>query len=139
MELKVKAAEKREITSPESAAACLRAVLAMESEVDKNKEHFWTFGLNTRNRVLYVELVTLGLLDQTIVHPREVFRFAIMKGVKSIIIAHNHPSGDCTPSDRDAALTRKMRECGNVLGIHVLDSLVVSDSGYFSYSEAENW
>ena len=69
-----------------------KAVLDSESEIDRNKEHFWVCGLNNRNVIVYIELVSLGVLNQSLVHPREVFRLAITKGVGSIICCHNHPS-----------------------------------------------
>ena len=133
MELK---SRKRRIMGSADVAPVFRAILETENEVDQNKEHFWTMGLNTKNQIMYLELISLGLLDQTVVHPREVFRFAIMKGVKSIIICHNHPSGDPEPSEQDKSLTTRLVAAGEVLGIQVLDHVVVGDDGaYYSFRE----
>jgi len=127
--------KKRTVRGPESLAGVLQAVLACEHETDQSKEHFFAVGMNTKNVVQYVELVSLGILDQTIVHPREVFRFAIMRGVKCIAIGHNHPSGDCTPSDKDLDLTRRLLDAGKVLGIEVLDHVIVAPESYHSMRE----
>jgi len=108
-------------------APVFRAILDAESELDRDKEHFWILCLNTKNHILRVELITLGLLDQTVVHPREVFRPAIGCSAKSIILAHNHPSGDPTPSDKDEALTRRLIDCGKMLDIPIMDHVVIGE------------
>jgi DNA repair protein RadC len=79
-------------------AAALRLWLRKRCKTDRDKEHFWSIGLDTKMGVKYVEVVTMGTLDAGLVHPREVFRLAIMHGVASLIVAHNHPSGDIQPS-----------------------------------------
>ena len=79
-------ARKRAITSPQVVYQVLSGVLSAESDIDIMKEHFWVVGVNTRNVILYVELVSLGTLNASLVHPREVFRFAILKAVSSIIL-----------------------------------------------------
>lgn len=122
MEIK---ARKVTIKSPDAVADILHAVLRAEGEIDRDKEHFWVVGLNTRNVIQYVELVSLGTLNASLFHPREVFRFAVLKGVASLIVGHNHPSGDITPSDDDIALTRRLVEAGRVLGIEVLDHVII--------------
>ena len=120
-------------------APVFRAVLDAESELDRDKEHFWILCLNTKNQILRVELITLGLLDQTMVHPREVFRPAIGCSAKCIILAHNHPSGDPTPSDKDETLTRRLIDCGEMLGIPVLDHVVIGEGErYWSMREQFN-
>jgi DNA repair protein RadC len=134
MELK---SRKRKITGSSDVAPVFRAILETESDIDRNKEHFWAMGLDTKNQIQYLELVSLGLLNQSLVHPREVFRFAVMKGVANVILCHNHPSGDPAPSDQDKAVTRRLVEAGQVLGISVLDHVIVGDAGaYFSFREA---
>ena len=114
----------------------LTSILASEDEIDRDKEHFWVIGLTTRNGIKYIELATLGVLDQSVIHPREVFRMAIMKGVKSIVVAHNHPSGDPSPSREDVAITDKLQKAGEILYIEVRDSLIIAADGR-SYSITE--
>jgi len=112
-------------------APVFREILNAEDPIDQDKEHFWCCCLNTKNRILRIELITLGLLDQTIVHPREVFRAAIGCAAKCIILAHNHPSGDPTPSDMDITLTQRLINCGLLLGIQVLDHVIVTGTNAF--------
>ncbi len=87
MELKVRA--KEAITNPEQIAEIFETIQKTENEIDRMKEKCWVVGLNTRNFIVYVELVSLGTLNSSLVHPREVFRFAIMKAVSGIIVVHN--------------------------------------------------
>ena len=103
--------------------------------VDSRQEEFHVVTLDTKNHVLNHHLVSRGLLDQTVVHPREVFRPAIKDAAKSVILVHNHPSGDPTPSDKDLALTRRLEEAGKLLDIQVLDHIVVAGDGAASLRE----
>src|SRR3989304_564010 len=92
---------KQTIRSPGDVATLLRAILAAEGEIDSMKEHFWSVGVNNKNVIQYIELTALGTLTQAIVGPREVFRLAVHRGVASILVVHNHPSGDPEPSKED--------------------------------------
>lgn len=133
MELK---SRKRKITGSSDVAPIFRAILEAEIEVDQNKEHFWAMGLDTKHNIQYLELISLGIVNQALVHPREVFRFAVMKGVSSLILCHNHPSGDPSPSREDVAITHRLVEAGNILGITVLDHVIVGEAGsYYSLRE----
>jgi DNA repair protein RadC len=101
----------------------------------KKKEHFLTISVNTRNKVnrlLDVEMVSMGSLDSSIVHPREAFREAISAHASSVIFAHNHPSGNPEPSEDNIKLTKRLIEVGEIVGIEVLDHIIVTDNGYIS-------
>lgn len=100
-----------------------------------NREHFVGFYLNTRNQVLRREVISIGSLNASIVHPREVFTPAIALSAASLILAHNHPSGDPTPSEEDLAITRRLTEAGRLLGIDVLDHVIVARDSYASFKE----
>lgn len=103
----------------------------------RRAESFWVFTLDARNRIIGKREVSRGSLSQTVVHPREVFAPAITKRAAAIIVAHNHPSGEPSPSPEDDALTRRLREAGKMLGIPLLDHLVICGSGgYYSYQDA---
>lgn len=102
---------------------------------DSNREHFVGFYLNTRNQVLRREVISIGSLNASIVHPREVFTPAIAVSAASLILAHNHPSGDPTPSEEDLAITRRLGEAGRLLGIDVLDHVIVARDSYASFKE----
>ena len=100
-----------------------------------NREHFVGFYLNSRNQVLRREIISIGSLNASIVHPREVFLPAVAMSAASIILAHNHPSGDPTPSEEDLAITRRLVEAGRLLGIELLDHVVVARDAYASFKE----
>ena len=99
------------------------------------KEHFIAFYLNARSQMLYWETVSIGTLSASLVHPREVFAPAISHSAAALIVAHNHPSGDCTPSPEDRDATRRLSRSGELLGIPLLDHLIVAERGYFSFKE----
>ena len=125
----------RKVSGPKVIAGIFRNILSSEDEVDQAKEHFWTIGLNVKNIILYVELVSLGILHNNIIHPRETFRMAILKAAASIIIGHNHPSGDLEISRKDKEVTDRLVCAGDILGITVLDHIVIANGkkGYFSF------
>ncbi len=104
------------------------------------QETFWVVFLTTRRHPIARQLVTLGTATASLAHPREVFKGAILAGAVSIIVAHNHPSGDPEPSSADVGITRQLREAGRILGIEVSDHIILgrpemdpSGRGYFSF------
>ncbi len=99
---------------------------------DAPQEEFHALLLNTRHRVVREVLITRGILDASLIHPREVFRVAVGEGAAGIILVHNHPSGDPTPSPEDRAVTRQLSEAGRAVGIPVLDHVVVGRGRYVS-------
>lgn len=118
------------IQSPRDAADLL-----MEQLRYLQKEHFVCLFLNTKNHVIAQETLSMGSLNASIVHPREVFRAAIKCSSASIICAHNHPSGDPTPSPEDIKITRRLLEAGEIVGIDVLDHIVIGDGKFVSLKE----
>ncbi len=126
------------IASPESLAFTVRAILAEEHSFDQQKEHFFGVGLTSKNHIAYIDLVTLGVLDASLVHPRESFRHAVVQGVSSIAFIHNHPSGDVTPSKEDRAVTERLVAAGKILGINVLDHLIIGNGTEKFYSMRED-
>lgn len=103
------------------------------------QERFFALLLDVRHRLMSLRTISAGGLDSAPVHPREVFRPAIREGAAAIVIAHNHPSGDPTPSSDDQALTARLREVGLVLGIEVLDHVVVGSDRYYSFAEGRTF
>lgn len=99
------------------------------------QEHFKVVLLDAKNRVISTELISVGGLAQSSAHPREVFKSAIRKNAAAVILVHNHPSGDPTPSPVDVETTRRLAEAGRMLGIEVLDHVVIGDDGYISFRE----
>jgi DNA repair protein RadC len=105
---------------------------------NKPVEHFGVLLLDTRHQVVRTTLISIGTLDASIVHPREVFREATVAGAAAIILFHNHPSGDPRPSEDDILLTRRLMAAGELMGIAVLDHIVVAERGFHSLREAGN-
>jgi DNA repair protein RadC len=103
---------------------------------DNKREHFVVFYLDTRNQVIKREIISVGTLNASLIHPREVFEPAIRYSTAQIIIAHNHPSGITDPSEEDLDISRRLIEAGKILGIDILDHIIVSKSGYKSLREA---
>jgi DNA repair protein RadC len=128
--------EEQHLKNPGETAAFLRGLGLAEKE----QEHLLVILLNTRNHIRGYSLITIGLVDRTQSHAREVFRCAILQGTTKIILAHNHPSGDPTPSARDIKVTRRLVKAGKIIGIEVMDHVVIgqpntSGCDYLSFWE----
>jgi DNA repair protein RadC len=124
---------KAQVKSPEDVVDVVSGTLK-----GKKREHFLTLLLDTRGRVIRVAPISMGSLDSSIVHPREVFKEAISASAASVIFVHNHPSGDPEPSADDIELTRRLVEAGKVLGILVLDHVIVGDGVFVSLKGSKN-
>ena len=130
--LSAKAAQKQEkIGGPEDVARYAAPLLRFEQ-----KEHFRVMLLDVRNRVLAMPTVSIGSLTASVAHPREIFREAIRYSAANMILIHNHPSGDPTPSREDLQLTRQMMKAGEIMGIPVLDHVIIAGDGFLSIKEA---
>ena len=103
---------------------------------DQNKEFFIALYLNTKNGVLKQEVISIGSLSANVVHPREVFRTACMLSASSIIVAHNHPSGDPAPSREDIEITKKLAEAGKMIGIELLDHVILGQDKNYGFKES---
>lgn len=99
------------------------------------KEHFRIVLLDTKNQIIVTEEISVGTLNASIVHPRDVFKVAIKRNANSIILIHNHPSGDPTPSREDINITNRLADVGNLVGIKVLDHIIIGDNKYISFKE----
>jgi DNA repair protein RadC len=106
--------------------------LAKEYLKNVDREHFVTIALDTRSNIIGINTVSIGSIDTAVVHPREVFKFAILANAVSVIFVHNHPSGDPQASHDDIQLTQRLVEAGNVLGIDIIDSIIIGDGTYVS-------
>jgi len=103
--------------------------------IDEPSELFGVFMLNSRNIAMGWHVVSRGTLTASLVHPREVFRAAIIENAASIILVHNHPSGNAKPSNEDRTVTKRIAAAGRLLGVKVLDHVIVAESGYYSFTE----
>lgn len=109
------------------------AVPLLQHYADRPQEHFITVTLNGAHEVERIRVVSVGLVNRTLVHPREVFAGALTDRATAIICAHNHPSGNVTPSDDDRLVTRSLTNAGEIVGIRVLDHIIFSPTGYYSF------
>ena len=114
------------VRTPQDAASILAGFLA-----GVDREHFVLMCLDTKNKVNALNVVSVGTLNGAMVHPREVFKPAILANAAAVILGHNHPSGDTTPSREDKKIVKRLAEVGKILGIEVLDSLIIGDDGDF--------
>lgn len=112
------------IKSPSDAGEVFRGVFDMDS---MTKEHFVMMSLNTKNKVEALHIVHIGSMNVSVVNSRDVFQMALLDNAASIIVAHNHPSGDTEPSQEDIHVTRRLVEAGKILGIEVLDHIIIGD------------
>ena len=101
----------------------------------ETKEMFITLHLDGKNRIICMDLVSIGSLNQSIVHPRELFKTACLSNAAAIICVHQHPTGDPTPSSEDISITRRLKEAGEIMGIRLLDHIIVGDGTYLSFTE----
>ncbi len=118
------------IKTPHAAGRQVREMLA-----GKDREHFVALHLDGRHRVVSAEVVSVGTLTTSLVHPREVFKGAMLANSAAVICAHNHPSGDVKPSEEDRQVFDRLKEAGELLGIPLLDFLIVSEADMWSASE----
>lgn len=100
-----------------------------------DREEFLLVPLDGKNRALGFHVVSVGTLTASLVHPREVYKLAILENAAAIILVHNHPSGDPTPSAEDVAITQRLKDAGELLGIRILDHVVIGDDRYVSFSD----
>lgn len=122
--------DKTKITSPQNISALL-----IEEMRYLKKEVFKVVLLDTKNNVIAISDVSIGCLDSTVVHPREVFIEAIKNSSAAIILVHNHPSGEVEPSNEDKNITNRIVECGKIIGIRVLDHIIIGDGNFLSFKE----
>jgi DNA repair protein RadC len=119
-----------DIKSPEAVVKAIHASIK-----DKAKEHFKLILLNPRNKIIGISTISIGTLNASLAHPREVFKDAITHSAASVVLAHNHPSGDPDPSEDDMNITKRLIEVGKILGIEVIDHIIVAKNGFFSFKE----
>lgn len=121
--------ESKKVTSPDAAYRAIEEIFSLSS---KPNEHFGMFSLNTKNEIVGAHLIFSGSVNSSVVHPREVFQRALLNNATSIVVFHNHPSGDPGPSREDIEVTRRLQEAGKVLGIEMLDHIIVGDGRHYS-------
>lgn len=127
----------RQSLGPQPAVACPgdAARLVMGEMAYLDREHFKVINLNTKNQVMVIDTVSIGSLNASYVHPREVFKLPIKRSAARLVLAHNHPSGDTTPSREDIEVTRRLCEAGSLLGIEIIDHIIIGQNNFLSMKE----
>lgn len=128
------AQRKTAVSNPESIAAIMQQILKRENRIGRSQEHFWVVGLNNANKILFIELIALGRQNRVSTNPPDVFRMAIYKLAIKLILVHNHPSGDLTPSGADRAFTDRILKVGEIINVDVLDHLIISETEHVSFA-----
>ncbi|MFZ5631801.1 MAG: RadC family protein [Bacillota bacterium] len=118
------------VKGPEDAA-----LMVMEEMRHLDREHFCALLLNTKHQVVAKETISIGTLNSSLVHPRELFKTAIKRSASAIILVHNHPSGDPSPSREDREITQRLRDAGSIIGIEVLDHIIIGDNKFISFRD----
>lgn len=122
--------EKRVIASPFDGYMIVKDFLE-----DLDREQLMLLCLNTKNEPTNLSVISIGTLNSSLMHPREVFKIAILSNASKIMLAHNHPSGTSNPSLEDRLMTERIKDCGKMMGIELLDHIIVGDNTYYSFKE----
>jgi DNA repair protein RadC len=122
------------INKADAAFEVLLSIRRNLEEFEFDKEYLYTIGLTRRNTIKYIDLVSVGCSTFTTGEPTEIFRMAIHRAANNIILAHNHPSGNLTPSDSDVKLTKKIKSCGEIINIKLLDHIIFANEGFYSFA-----
>jgi len=125
--------ESKKVSSPRDIAEIMFEYLN-----GADRECFVVIALNTKNDINSISTISIGTLSSSLAHPREIFKTAILSNAANIILCHNHPSGDTSPSKEDILISKKVKECGDILGIKVLDHIIITDTKKFLSMKSEN-
>ena len=123
--------KKAAASNPEAIADILTNILKAEQSIDKVKEHFWGVYLDSRNYINRIELISLGTLNASLIHPRETLKPAIEGNAAQFVVGHNHPSGEVEPSEDDLEITKRLAEAAKIMGIELLDHIIINEQGSF--------
>lgn len=137
MNVRLSQDQKIRVLNSEDVYRIMQQVLLRENKIGRNQEHFWVVGLDNKNKILFVELISLGTVNSVVVKPREIFRMAIYKMATKIILVHNHPSGEVEASEMDKDITDRLLKSGDMLGIEVIEHLIISEKEYSSFVDLD--
>lgn len=135
MDIKLTEAQKIKILNSDDLYGIMQRILLREDKIDQNREHFWVIGLENNNRILFIELISLGTVNRALAEPMEVFSLALQKRAVKIILCHNHPTGELTPTEVDKDITDRLIQVGIIVNTHVLDHLIISTKSYLSFKD----
>ena len=135
MNVNLSESDKIKILNSDDLYSIMQRVLLRENKIDQDREHFWVIGLANNNRLLFIELISKGTVNSTLVKPMEVFSLALQLRAVKIMLVHNHPSGELQPSEDDKDTTDRLIQVGNIVNLQVLDHLIISQKSYLSFSD----
>ncbi|MBA4745823.1 MAG: DNA repair protein [Muricauda sp.] len=135
MDIKLTEAQKIKILNSDDLYGIMQRILLREDKIDQNREHFWVIGLENNNRILFIELISLGTVNRALAEPMEVFSLALQKRAVKIILCHNHPTGELTPTEVDKDITDRLIQVGIIVNTQVLDHLIISTKSYLSFKD----
>ena len=127
--------EKIKILNGSDLYAVMQKILLREEKIDQDREHFWVVGLANNQRILFIELISLGSVNKTIAEPMEVFSLALQKRSVRIVLVHNHPSGEMAPSEQDKDVTDRLIQVGKIVNLEVYDHMIISTNTYLSFRD----
>ena len=133
MKIELTEKQKVKVRTDKDLFPVLREVLLQANRTDQNKEHLWVCGLGANHLLMYLELVSLGTMFQSIVEPMDIFSWALQKQVPMIILVHNHPSELLVATEADKNMTDRMIQVGNIVGVNVVDHLIITTKDYYSF------
>lgn len=136
MHIQVKNAHAITIREAEDIYTIMQQIFKREHKIDRTKEHFWTISLNIAQKILAIELVSMGSSTATVVEPTEVFSLPLQKKAFGIILIHNHPSGSLIPSENDNDITDRLIQVGKIMKTPVLDHVIITERSYYSFKSS---
>ena len=136
MNIQLSDEEKIKVLNGDDLYGIMQKILLRADRIDQDREHFWIVGLANNNRILFIELIGLGSVNATIAEPMDVFSFGLQKRAVKVILVHNHPSGELTPSEADKDTTDNLIQAGRIVNCQVADHLIITKRSYFSFRES---
>ena len=131
----IKSNLKRSVHSSQTVYVIMKEILNARQIEEQHKEYFYTVGLDSKNRIKVIDLNAIGTINRCLPSMREIFRTALYNDCASIILVHNHPSGDCTASSEDIRFTEEAKKAAEILEIRLLDHIIVGDNKYYSFAD----
>ena len=136
MNIRLKKNEEIKILCSDDIYSIMQKILLRENKIDRGREHLWTISLDTVHKILNIELVSMGSINKTIIEPMEVFSVPLQKRAVSIILVHNHPSGELKPSEGDKDMSDRLIQCGLIMHVPMLDHLIITEKTYLSFADS---
>lgn len=136
MNIRLKAEQQIKVLCSDDIYFIMQRILLRENKIDRNREHLWTISLDSANKLLNIELVSMGSVNQTVTEPMEVFSIPLQKRAVRVIIVHNHPSGELKPSAKDKDMTDQLIQCGIILHVPLSDHLIITEKSFYSFADS---